>query len=174
VICRLYKKNKIPAQQQNITAHFRNTFLFFFCTPRVKVFGFEFLHIRNTLCESVYKNFQMFSPCGNSYFENELRGARPPKALTRSSYVYLPAATRALLRGYRQQKMMQLKSNLHGQKKPIKARFRSWDMWVMGPPSLRCATLILLLNLRRQCTYLNISVSKQASRDSFPTKGGFY
>jgi coproporphyrinogen III oxidase len=26
----------------------------------------------------------------------------------------------------------------------IRARFRSWDLWVMGPPRFRCATLILL------------------------------
>ena len=24
----------------------------------------------------------------------------------------------------------------------IRARFRSWDLWVMGPPRFRCATLI--------------------------------
>ena len=27
----------------------------------------------------------------------------------------------------------------------IRARFRSWDLWVMGPPRFRCATLILLI-----------------------------
>jgi hypothetical protein len=25
----------------------------------------------------------------------------------------------------------------------IRARFRSWDLWVMGPPRFRCATLIV-------------------------------
>ena len=26
----------------------------------------------------------------------------------------------------------------------IRARFRSWDLWVMGPPRFRCATLMLV------------------------------
>lgn len=43
------------------------------------------------MCESVYKNFQIFSSCGNSYFENELRGARPPKALTPCPEPYILA-----------------------------------------------------------------------------------
>ena len=29
------------------------------------------------------------------------------------------------------------------QKKLIRARFRSSDLWVMGPPRFRCATLML-------------------------------
>lgn len=28
----------------------------------------------------------------------------------------------------------------------IRARFRSWDLWVMGPPRFRCATLIYWYN----------------------------
>lgn len=41
------------------------------------------------MCESVYKQFQKNSPCGNFYFENELRGARPLKALTRYQCHYI-------------------------------------------------------------------------------------
>ena len=33
----------------------------------------------------------------------------------------------------------------------IRARFRSWDLWVMGPPRFRCATLI--------CCYKRLSKS---------------
>jgi hypothetical protein len=31
-------------------------------------------------------------------------------------------------------------------KKNIRARFRSWDLWVMGPPRFHCATLIFVLD----------------------------
>ena len=30
-----------------------------------------------------------------------------------------------------------------GSRSYIRARFRSWDLWVMGPPRFRCATLIV-------------------------------
>ncbi|KAK6260597.1 hypothetical protein QQP08_002453 [Theobroma cacao] len=30
-----------------------------------------------------------------------------------------------------------------GEATHIRARFRSWDLWVMGPPRFRCATLIV-------------------------------
>ena len=32
----------------------------------------------------------------------------------------------------------------------IRARFRSWDLWVMGPPRFRCATLIRYHKIQHQ------------------------
>ncbi len=35
----------------------------------------------------------------------------------------------------------------------IRARFRSWDLWVMGPPRFRCATLMQLLRKDRSLLF---------------------
>ena len=40
-----------------------------------------------------------------------------------------------------------------GQKNHIRARFRSWDLWVMGPPRFRCTTLMFLFGVQMQACY---------------------
>ena len=40
----------------------------------------------------------------------------------------------------------------------IRARFRSWDLWVMGPPRFRCATLIYLRDYRNKIYLIIFSV----------------
>ena len=99
LFCRLYKKDKIPAQQQQKSGHFRNTFLSFFCTPRVKVYGYEFLHIRNThMCDCSQKNIQKISRFRNLVFKTSSLGPGLQKAAP-IGCVLLMGGSRTIIKG---------------------------------------------------------------------------
>ena len=52
---------------------------------------------------------------------------------------------------HRKNKSKTLRSSLrtHLNMVYIRARFQSWDLWVMGPPRFHCATLILWVNVKK-------------------------